>query len=333
MLTANDPDPLLRIKRPELLPDLVSWAAAECGLGRVGDHRPSPVGYDDCNVLVRTETGRYLFKVFTVHRPEAMTVRYVEVIQAARAAGVRHPRLYPVDGEVLLRHRPSGNLLIVMELLNAGTFLDLGTYPNAAQLADLMGQVSRIHRIERDFAPVPDWWAIHHIEALAGEMRPLLPAEDRAEVDRAVASFAEVDRSALPHALVHGDLTKANVVPTSPAETAILDFAVANRYPRVHELAMVAVNLMHGDPRSPGERVAALADLYDAAPPLTAAEHRALPRYVHAAAAMELLGAAREWTVKGNRSEETRYLITLGRAAVRAARDYLEDGAVSGRRR
>ncbi|MDW5328869.1 phosphotransferase [Plantactinospora sp. KLBMP9567] len=332
MLIDNDPDPLRRIHRPEFLPDLVSWAAARCDLGPVYRHRVCTVGYDDCNLLVETGTGRYVFKIFTIHRPEPLTTRYVEVIRTALAAGVRHPRLHPTAGEALLCHPPSGNRLIVMDHLDGGTFLDRDGHPNAGQLADLMAQVSRIHRIQRDFAPVPDWWAVHEIGALAREMLPLLPADDRVQVERAVASFDEVDRAVLPHALVHGDLTKANVLPTSPHQVAILDFAVANRYPRVHELAMVAVNLMHGDPRPLRERVDTLLGMYPAAP-LTPAEHHALPRYVHATAAMELLGAAREWVLKGNRSDETRYLIGLGRAGLRAARRYVENDASSRRRR
>ena len=52
--------------------------------------------------------------------------------------------------------------------------------------------------------------------------------------------------------------------------------------------------------------------------PLNDAEISALPMYVFAAAAMELLGATREWVVKGNRGYETRFLLDLGRSAIRA---------------
>jgi Ser/Thr protein kinase RdoA (MazF antagonist) len=111
---------------------------------------------------------------------------------------------------------------------------------------------------------------------------------------------------------------------------AVLDFAVANRYPRIHDLAMVAVNLMHGDPAPLPCRIDLLASLYGRRVPLTPEERRALPVYVFAAAAMELLGAAREWSLKGNRSAETRYLMDLGRSmlpsAARAAEPQLDRG-------
>ncbi|WDV33528.1 hypothetical protein OIM90_26555 [Streptomyces sp. AD16] len=84
---------------------------------------------------------------------------------------------------------------------------------------------------------------------------------------------------------------------------------------------MLAVNVLHGSPRPLPERVALLTGLYARHAPLTAAEHAALPGYVLAAAAMELLGAEREWS-QGNRSEETRYLRELGRTTLRAAADW-----------
>ena len=130
-----------------------------------------------------------------------------------------------------------------------------------------------------------------------------------------------IDRQALPQALIHADLTKGNVLFTPGGEVIVLDCAVANRFPRVQELAVIAANLTYGSPVPLPARVEAIAAMYSAAAPvpLTDAEHDALRAFGLAAAAMELLGALSEWQ-DGNRGAETGYLIRLG---TQGLRDYL----------
>ena len=45
----------------------------------------------------------------------------------------------------------------------------------------------------------------------------------------------------------------------------VLDFALANRWPRVQELAVIAASLMHGSPGPLPARLEAVARLYSAA--------------------------------------------------------------------
>ncbi|GAA2386512.1 hypothetical protein GCM10010420_06600 [Streptomyces glaucosporus] len=315
----NPPDPLRRIHAPRLVDDLVRWAARVCSLGTVVATRVSDVGYDDCNIMVDTENGGYVVKVFNSARTPAMCARYVEVVRRVLEAGVAHPGVYHADGSPLLHHEPSGNRLMVMDRVDGTTFLEADEHPSDLEIEEIVGQLHRVHSL--DFAPehVHDWWAVPRIETLAAEMVPLLEAEDRALVTAAVDAFRALRADRLPQAFSHGDLTKANVMRTRSGELAILDFAVSNRYARIHDLAMAAVNLMHKDPRTLPERVDLLTRLYRKHAPLTGAELDALPGYVFATAAMELLGAEREWSLKGNRSHETRYLRALGREMVRAA--------------
>lgn len=102
-------------------------------------------------------------------------------------------------------------------------------------------------------------------------------------------------------------------------QISVLDFAVANRMPRVQELAVIAANLTHGSPQPLPQRTEILADLYSAAAPtpLDHSERAALRAFSVAAAAMELIGALAEWHLHGNHNTETAYLIQLGLAGLR----------------
>jgi Ser/Thr protein kinase RdoA (MazF antagonist) len=320
LLIHNPADPLRRVQHPRRVVDLLHRAVARCELGSLRAYRVAELGYDDCNILIWTNTGRYVVKIFSKFRTPAMCDRYGQILAAVTAAGVRHPKLHPDgSGGPLVHDRETGNRYVVMDHVEGTTFLEVGDHPRPPELRRVMHQIHLIHGVPLVPVHVHDWWAIPQLPVLADEVAPLLEPEDRRRVSAVIATMAEAAALDLAPVFSHGDLTKANVIRSAEHDIAIIDFAVANMYPRVLDLAMVAVNLMHGDPVPLSERPGLLADLYGTHSPLTDAERTALPVYVTAAAAMELLGATREWALKGNRNRETRYLLALGRAALREA--------------
>jgi Ser/Thr protein kinase RdoA (MazF antagonist) len=135
-----------------------------------------------------------------------------------------------------------------------------------------------------------DPWAITNLVPLAGQLRDVLDIEQYRLVGQALEETAGLDREVLPVAMIHADLTKGNVLlGEHDGAVSVLDFAVANRFPRVQELAVIAANLTHGCPDPLPVRVETIAELYSAAAPvpLTPVERDALRAFAHAAAAME----------------------------------------------
>jgi Ser/Thr protein kinase RdoA (MazF antagonist) len=198
------------------------------------------------------------------------------------------------------------------------TFYDLSRPPNDSELRLVVEQAARIHSSGAHPEPVFDPWAIDNLVPLAGQVGHLLDDEQRRLVDRAIAAFTATDGRALPEALIHADLTAGNILLGPGGEITILDFALANRWPRLQELAVIAASLLHGSPGTIPQRMEKVAAMYSgvAAVPLTAAEEAALDAFGQGAAAMELLGGLNQW-VQGNRGPETDLLITIGTAGLR----------------
>jgi Ser/Thr protein kinase RdoA (MazF antagonist) len=297
------------------LPELVAHVAADYRLGDVGDWSVLATGYEDCNIDLRARQARVVIKVFAVGRPAGIAARTAGIIAAARQAGVRHPRLHAdaAGGHV---HEYDGHQLLVMDFAPGRTFYDLGRPPDQAELARVVEQAARIHSCGARPEPVFDSWAIANLVPLAGQVGGLLDARQRRLVDGAIAEMARVDFWSLPVTLIHADLTAGNVLLGPDGEITVLDFALANRWPRLQELAVIAASLLHGSPGAlPAlpARLAAVARLYSAAgpAPLTPAEEAALPAFGQAAAAMELLGGLNQWR-QGNRGPETDSLIEIG---------------------
>uniref|UniRef100_UPI003F49605C phosphotransferase n=1 Tax=Amycolatopsis sp. CA-096443 TaxID=3239919 RepID=UPI003F49605C len=288
-----------------VLGDVVTWSVLT-------------TGYEDCNVDLSTTRARVVAKVFAAGRDPAIAARTAGLITAAQAAGVRHPRLHRDACDRLVRSC-LGHQVLVMDFVPGRTLYDLGRAPDPGELAGVVEQAARIHTVDAHPEFVFDPWAVTNLAPLAGQLRDVLDAEQSRLVGQVIEETADVNRDALPTALIHADLTKGNVLLGDDGTVNVLDFAVANRFPRVQELAVIAANLAHGSPDSLPARAETIGDLYSvvAEVPLAVVERAALRVFARAAAAMELLGALAEWHRHGNRGAETEYLIGLGTAGLR----------------
>jgi Ser/Thr protein kinase RdoA (MazF antagonist) len=297
---------------------LLAHVADNYALGDVRCWSVLTTGYEDCNIDLTTSDLRVVVKVFARDRAPGIAVRTAELITAAQAAGVRHPRLHrDRAGDVV--HTHAGHQVLVMDFVPGRTLYDLPRGPDAGELAAIVEQAVRIHTVDAHPPFVFDPWAITNLVPLAGQLQHVLDVEQRGNIAAVLEQTAAVDRALLPVTLIHADLTKGNVLLSEDGMVTVLDFAVANRFPRVQELAVIAANLTHGGPDPLPVRTETIGELYSAAAPvpLAAAERAALRVFARAAAAMELLGAMAEWYLHGNRTAETEYLIELGLAGLR----------------
>ncbi len=74
-----------------------------CGIYGIGKPRKFSiieVGFEDCNVVVETDSGRYVAKIFSKDRKREHIARYGTIMDKTVGAGVNHPTLHraPVGG-------------------------------------------------------------------------------------------------------------------------------------------------------------------------------------------------------------------------------------------
>jgi Ser/Thr protein kinase RdoA (MazF antagonist) len=312
--------PFVRPAPPCGLEQLITRTARAYRLGRPDAHEVIGVGYEDCNVRLATDTGAYVVKVFGPSR-RAVAVRTGQIIAAVVRAGVAHPGLHVDRRSAVVHVDPTGNAVIVMDLVGGGSLFDLRRPPCRRELSAVVAEAAKIHTVSLEPEFVYDAWAIPNLPILARHLQTVLSPEDRTAVRVAVDAYETVERPRLAHALIHGDLTKGNVLTTGDG-VLLIDYGVANRAPRIQELAVVAANLMHGEALDLGARARLLVDLYSAHQVLSPQEIDALPAYTLAAAAMEYLGALNA-RLSGVDSDETAYLVELGREALHSGMDSL----------
>src|SRR5208283_5182384 len=133
-----------------------------------------------------------------------------------------------------------------------------------------------------------------------------------------IKEFNDIDMHALPHAFVHGDIISTNVIKDTKNKLWIVDFSVANYYPRIVELAVLAVDLLFDkDNKTKSERNLKLAlSEYQKKIPLTDEELAILPTFIKFAHAIHLTNSVYYKIVHKNNTTENEHFLELGRAGL-----------------
>ena len=294
-----------------------------CTTYRVGeptDFSVIDVGYEDCNVVITTQKDKYVAKIFSKGRSQQDITRYSTIMEKAVEAGVNHPPLIrtTAGGAVYTDSQANSLSMVLMKFVEGKSFLELNRAPNAEELQKVLEQAAKVNRIDHHPAYLFDSWAIPNIQVMFDKVREYIKPEDIALIQQAMAKYSALPVNDLPHCFVHGDFTKANVLNGDDGKIYILDFSVANWYPRIQELAVITANLLHDpdNPMSLRDKSARVSEEYSKLNPLTTEEQRCLYDYALAGIAMEFMGAHQEKYINGNDTEETEFWLNLGRTGL-----------------
>lgn len=314
-------DPLVRIGHRGALEPLLARICSDYGLGNPRGFAMVPFGYQDCNLVLTTSEGRFFVKIFSSTRAHEEVQRYIEIVAAALAAGVRHPALYRSDQGSLHEIESAGasQRVAVFEYLEGENLFESREEPEVEELLFIAEQAARISRIELRPRPIYDRWACANFLPEYVDKAELIEADDRALIEPLFREFQRIDISTLPHCLVHGDLVATNILRTQKRQIYVLDFAVAGFYPRVQELAVLFCDLFFSEKqglhfRDLRERAL---KIYLQNSALNLEELAILPLYTRVAHAMQIICGTYEKKRKGNSSTENARWIHRGRTGLR----------------
>lgn len=211
-----------------------------------------------------------------------------------------------------------------MEFIEGQSFYETGQKPTDEEGIFLVEQAAKINGINYHPTFVYDGWAISNFLTEYERNEQNLEKEDRLAIEGFVKNFRELDINSLPHSLVHGDLISTNVMKDRNNRLYIIDFSVANSYPRIQELAVLLCDLFF-DPSSPEaflKKYNWAAGEYQKHIKLTPEELKALPIFAQAAHAMHVIGASSE-RVNGNTEGENSSWLELGRKGLKLSKQLI----------
>jgi Ser/Thr protein kinase RdoA (MazF antagonist) len=290
-------------------------------IGEYISHKVIPIGYEDFNLVLVTNKGKYFIKMFATFRDEAEIQRYVEVMVKALEAGIQHPKLFKASQGYLHKITEQGFQisLCVMEYIDGISFYEENLKATTDEMRFLVQQAALINKIDLKPEPVYDSWAIIHFLEEYKKKREYLDEENRKLIDPLSEQFASIRVEELPHCFVHGDIIKTNVMKDKEGKLYIIDFSVSSYYPRIQELAVLLCNMLFDEdrPETFGDYYNLALEEYQKSIPLTQSEIDTLPLFVKVAHVMHVLCATYEKVAKGNNSSENQYWIDLGKTGLR----------------
>jgi Ser/Thr protein kinase RdoA (MazF antagonist) len=158
-----------------------------------------------------------------------------------------------------------------------------------------------------------------------------LSNEDQKLISPLVHPFQQLNLAVLPHCFVHGDLIKTNIMRDKNNKLYILDFSVANYYPRIQELAVLLCDVLFDKKNLDlyGKVYTQALEEYQKYISLEKIEVDSLPLFAQVAHAMHLLCATYEKKIKNNQTKENGYYINLGRKGLQFTTQFFRTNFMS----
>lgn len=303
------------------LKPLLQQICQDFDIGEYKSYEVVPIGYEDFNLFVSTDKSKYFVKVFGSFRDKSECSRYIEIMESVLKAGVSHPKLYKSTKGYLYEMVNDGLIdrLCVMQFVDGKIFYELQTIPSVEEMRFVIKQAALINKISIKPPLVYDQWAITNFLKEYEEKHQHLHSDDKNLIEPLVEVYKSLSIENLPYCFVHGDITKTNTMKSVTGDIYILDFAVANYYPRIQELAVLLCDLFF-DPENPDDFIknynSALTE-YQKYISLTDDEINKLPSYVRLAHAMHILLANYEKVANKNDSAENEYFLKTGKIGLK----------------
>lgn len=303
-----------RIGYPEDITPLLNQVCEDFKIGKYLSHKIVLVGYEDFNLVLETSKGKFFIKIFGKFRDKKDCQRYIEIIEHVLKAGVSHPLLFKSSKGFLyeIKLRDIIIRLCVIQYINGKTFYELGEEPTVEEMRFIVKQAALINSIKLKPPFVYDNWAITNFLDQYNKKAKYLEKEDEKLISPLIETFKSLTINDLPHCFVHGDITKTNTMKDKNGKIYIFDFAVANYYPRIQELAVLICDLLS---KNSYEQIL---HEYQRYIKLTSDEIKKLPLYVKLAHAIHVLCGTYEKAANGNNSDENEYFIKIGREGLRS---------------
>ena len=312
----NDSIFLKRIKYKGDFLDFISIVCNDYNIGSCISCNIVEMGYEDLNIVIQTNQGKYFAKFFASFRDKAECERYVNIILKALSAGVSHPKLYQSSQGYLHKIIINKNILrlCLMEHIKGKTFYELKVEPTIEESKFIANQATIINQIKIKPEFIYDQWAIINFCKEYKKKEKYLNDEDKKSLDSLYNKFLNYNIGKLPHCFVHGDILRTNVIKTDEGRLYIIDFAVSNYYPRIIELSVLYCFFININNFQKTEKMFNIVMTeYQKTTKLTSMEIAELPFFLKLAHAMHILQANYQKVVENNISTENEYWLELGR--------------------
>ncbi|MBI1973237.1 phosphotransferase [Candidatus Micrarchaeota archaeon] len=196
------------------------------GLGAIIRHEPILEGYEDLNIKLKTDSGKYVVKAFSKEKRLENHQDYVRALVELPKAGVPVAKIIRAgdDSHILRISGSKGDTLtIVMEFFEGKSFDH--SKPGVGDVRKLTCYIARFHNAKFSVSRNYDSWGAANLLEEFEKKKNYLSAGDLALVRPIVKEFRDADfsNSRLRKCVIHGDIQRKHVLKDNKGNYCILD--------------------------------------------------------------------------------------------------------------
>ena len=284
-----------RIKNIRDLKKLSEEISKVYGLGQVIDYKHIAVGYEDFNMIIETEKGKYFVKILNKSRPTEEKERLVKILDKSIENGVTVPKIYKVDDQAISKIEVDDKSVdvILMDYIDGTNMLFLDRDFTEDEIRQVAREVAKINEIDYGVEPYYDEWTITNFENEYNKKIDALDEDNKALVKSVYEEWPKVDFSRLKKTYIHGDIIKSNLILDKNNKIWVIDFSVLNYLPRVIEIAVAMFGIcLTNDRKKTISNINALLSEYSKYNKLDEYEIEVLPIIFNLISAMNVLQTA-----------------------------------------
>lgn len=318
MRTTNQ-ELLSRVDLAQPLDDALRDVARHYALGRIERSQLIREGYDDLNVLLECERGRYVAKFFNKSKVPAVVEDHVRVQMALAKRRLPVPHIHTMNGAGLFRvagrHRET--LVCVSEFFAGENFV--AAPPHRDDILAITRFLAGLHQLPLDITPGFDSWSTLNLPGEFARKQALVSDATRGLVAPLANAIACMKFGHARKRIIHGDLQRKHVLKDGCGRYCILDFGCMDySYPIVDLGIFLALFCLEGStPTSAQQTIADVLNVYKSCAPLPT-EHIALLGTLIRATWASYLLAADLLVQGGDRTRQTRQWRRFALTSLRA---------------
>jgi len=209
-------------------------------LGSLINYKHIEIGYEDFNMILSSNKGKYFVKILNKSRPREEQLRLVSILEKSIENNVKIPKILQINGKSIFELDINNKTLniIVMEYIDGTNMLLLERDFNKEEIISVAQEMAKINNTDYNVESYYDEWTITNFESEYNKKIHAIDSENKNLITNVYNEMKKLDFSKFKMCYIHGDIIKSNLILDQENNIWVIDFSVLNYLPRVIELAV-----------------------------------------------------------------------------------------------
>ena len=317
-------DIFTRVDSLHPLPVALTLVASHFHLGTIQKHTPILTGYQDCNVDITTDKGRFVVKFFSSEKTKERIHDVVSAHSACTLAHIPMPELIMGNGDSYILEIPGKlhpSYVCVFSYVDGKPLTK--TPVTDSDMSNLAHIASRIHTLQKPKSRYYDTMGIINVPNEYKLKHDALSADEQSEIAPVVSKLSRIKFSDFHQSVIHGSLEKENILKTADGGLSILDLGCMDYNASILDIATLIANMTIYTPEEKRRHsIHEIITSYTKTSPISDKELSALPTLIRAQYAAYIIAMTHHMRIDHDMTKQTQTWLDRGWDGFRSYKSY-----------